>query len=149
MNEIAKVAYASGFFDGEGHIQIRNHSKRGSYMLSITAVQATPYPLTMFVELFGGTVSKRFTEYRATRRALFTWQSSSKQAEEALRRMMPYLVVKKDEAEVALRFRATFRPQYGERSKNSPEVEAAREEMMYLLQRMRVDKRAAHVTAAA
>mgnify|MGYP006888293429 FL=1 len=115
-------------------------------MLSVTAVQATPYPLTMFVDLFGGTMSKRFIQYRGTKRALFTWQSSSKQAEDALRRMMPYLVVKKDEAEVALRFRATFRPQYGERSKNAPEVESARQEMMYLLQRMRVEKRAAHVS---
>jgi hypothetical protein len=144
MTREVQVAYAAGFFDGEGHIRIQSHSKRGSYMLSVSAVQATPYPLPLFVELFGGTMKKRLLNYRGTKRALFTWQTSSACAERALREMMPFLIVKRDEAEVALRFRATFRPQHGERSKNSPEVELAREEMMRLLQSMRIEKRAAH-----
>lgn len=142
-----RIAYAAGFFDGEGHIRIQSHSRRGSYMLSVSAVQATPYPLDMFRELFGGTIKKRLIRYREEQKALFTWQASSKQAENALRQMMPYLIAKKDEVEVALKFRATFRPQYGERSKMAPEVEAAREEMMRLLQRMRVEKRAVHAAA--
>lgn len=141
----ADVAYLAGFFDGEGHIRITKHSSRGSFMLNISAVQATPYPLHLFVEKFGGTLKKRIIDYRGSPKALFTWQTSSACAENALREMLPYLVAKKDEADVALNFRSTFRPKYGERSKNSPELESSRLEMKLLLERMRHEKREAHI----
>lgn len=64
-------------------------------------------------------------------------------AQRALEMMLPYLRVKKDEAELALEFRRTFRPQYGERSRNPPEIDAKREAMMYSMQDMRKAKRAA------
>jgi hypothetical protein len=137
-----KVAYAAGFFDGEGHIRIQRHSRRGSYMLQISAVQATECPLPLFQQLFGGTVKKRVMHYRGTLRAQYTWQTSSRSAENALRAMLPYMRVKTDEAELALEFRATFRPQYGERSKNSPELEQRRMAMMFDLQEARKKKRA-------
>ena len=64
-------------------------------------------------------------------------------AQNALEILLPHLRVKHDEALVALEFRKTFRPQYGERSKNPPELDAKREAMMYDLQAMRKAKRAA------
>lgn len=137
-----KVAYAAGFFDGEGHIRIQRHSKRGSFMLQISAVQATLTPLPLFAELFGGTVHKRIMQYRGTPRAQYTWQASSKSAEMALRAMLPYLLVKLDEAQLALEFRSTFRPQYGDRSRNPPELDERRKAMMYDLQAARKTKRA-------
>jgi hypothetical protein len=143
MTRQEKVAYAAGFFDGEGHIRIQKHSRRGSYMLNISAVQATEKPLPVFVELFGGSLHRRVISYRGTVRPLYTWQTSSKAAEDALREMQPYLIAKADEVVLALEFRATFRPQYGERSKNPPELEAKREAMMYDLQAARKEKRAA------
>jgi hypothetical protein len=146
--EQLKIAYAAGFFDGEGHIRITQHSTRGSYMLQISAIQATPEPIEFLKELFGGTISKRFTIYKGGMKAVFTWQTSSKAAEITLLKMLPYLICKKDEAELALQFRKTFRPQYGERSKNSPELEQQRESMMYGLQKMRHDKRKVHENVA-
>lgn len=139
MNE--SLAYAAGFFDGEGHIRIQSHSVRGSYMLSVSVVQATPDPLDLFVDLFGGVVKRRLLPYRGQVRCLFTWQTSSMSAEKCLRQMLPFLRVKRAEADLALEFRATFRPQYGDRSKNTPEVEEARREAMLTLQQMRKDKR--------
>lgn len=136
-----QLAYAAGFFDGEGHIQIRRHSKRGSYMLAISAVQATENPLQLFVNGFGGTLKRRLIPYRNTFRVLWTWQCSSASAQDALEAMLPYLRVKRDEADLALEFRRTFRPQFGERSKNPPELEEKREAMMYGLQDMRKAKR--------
>lgn len=143
-----KIAYAAGFFDGEGHIRIQRHSSRGSYMLSVSAVQATEFPLPLFVELFGGTIKRRLLPYRNTIRQLFTWQVSSKAAENALKLMMPYLIAKLDEAQLALEFRSTFRPQYGDRSKNPPELEERRKSMMIELQQMRHQKRAFDLEAA-
>lgn len=142
MNRREIVAYCAGFFDGEGHIRIAKHSKRGSFMLQITAVQATEAPLPLFIKAFGGSLKRRVMSYRGRPKALWEWQASSKCAEEALREMQPFLIAKADEVALALEFRATFRPQYGERSKNTPELEAKREAMMYDLQAARKEKRA-------
>ena len=135
-----ELAWMAGFFDGEGHVRIQKHSARGSYMLSISAVQAHAAPLEIFVKKLGGTLKRRLMPYRGKLRVLWTWQTSSHAAQVALELMLPYLVVKKDEALLALEFRKTFRPQYGERSKNSESLEAEREKMMYGLQEIRKAK---------
>lgn len=149
MDRVHSVAWAAGFFDGEGHIRIAKHSKRGSYMLSISAVQATPEPIELLQKLFGGTAHKRVKSYRGALKVMFTWQASSKLAEGILMEMLPYLVVKRDEAELAFEFRRTFRPQFGDRSKNPPELEDRRRAMMLDLQQMRRDKREQHLPIAA
>lgn len=139
-----ELAYAAGFIDGEGHIRIQKHSVRGSYMLSVSAVQSTETPLPLLQKCFGGVVKRRVNfYYRGQLKIRWEWQASSKVAERALKLMLPYLRVKKDEAEVALEFRKTFRPQYGDRYKNPPEVDEKRKAMMYSLQDMRKAKRAA------
>ena len=117
-------------------------------MLQISAVQSTPEPIEFFVSLFGGTSVKRLMQYRGKPKVQYTWQASSKTAEMVLREMLPYLLVKKEEAELALQFRATFRPQYGDRKKNLPEVEEKRGAMMIDLQEMRKTKREAQLEAA-
>lgn len=141
-----EIAYAAGFFDGEGHIRITKHSKRGSYTLQLSAVQATLDPLPLFERVFGGTINRRLVKYRQTPRAIYTWQASSGVAELALRRMLPYLIAKKDEAELALSFRETFRPQFGNRSKTAPEVEEKRRALMICLQDARKQKRSDALT---
>lgn len=118
-------------------------------MLNISAVQATPEPVEKLRELFGGTVAKRIIPYRGEVRVLFTWQASSKLAETVITEMRPFLIAKADEADLALEFRRTFRPQFGDRRKNPPELEDRRYEMMVDLQQMRKEKRAQHLPIAA
>ena len=141
MHTASDVAYCAGFFDGEGHIRIQRHSTRGSYMLSISAVQSTLTPLDMFANLFGGKTKKRITKYRGEDKAIYEWQASSALAERVLREMYPYLRAKKDEADIAFAFRETFRPQYGDRSRLDQEVVSARKDAMLLLQATRIAKR--------
>jgi hypothetical protein len=118
-------------------------------MLSLSAVQSTPEPIEFLQNLFGGTVVKRVMPYRGQLKVQFQWQVSSKQAEQVLRMMQPYLIAKADEAILALEFRSTFRPQYGDRSKNPPELDAKREAMMHDLQEMRKAKRRKHIPECA
>lgn len=148
VQQEVELSYLAGFFDGEGHIRISKHSKRGSYMLQISVVQAEQNPLQFFKEVFGGTISSRLTDYRGGKRALFTWQASSKVAEEALRAMLPYLRTKDYEALIALEFRKTFRPRYGDRSKLSLELENTRRKQMLDLQSARKAKRSAGIVMA-
>jgi hypothetical protein len=141
MTRNEMIAYLAGFFDGEGHIQIAKHSKRGSYMLKITCVQATTYPLGEYVKMFGGTIAEHDFIYRGTPKRHWTWQASSKSAEMALREMQPYIIAKKDELEVALKFRSTFRPKFGDRSKMDASIIEDRRGMMIDLQEIRKAKR--------
>lgn len=139
---IADLAYAAGFFDGEGHIRIQQHSARcRTFMLQATATQATLFPLDWLQERFGGTVASRLQGYRGEQRAQYTWQISSAGAERFLRLILPYMLVKRDEAEIALQFRATFRPQFGDRSRMPESVLKERNDMRLQLQQLRKDKR--------
>lgn len=70
-------------------------------------------------------------------------------AERALAEMLPFIRAKKDEALVALEFRKTFRPQFGDRSRLGDDVVAGRMAMMYRLQEMRKEKRTASLVAYA
>lgn len=83
-----RIAYLAGFFDGEGRIRISKHSTRSSYMLKLQCCQATPYPLDMYVDEFGGTVAHSVVLYRGQPKNYYHWQASSKSAENALNKMM-------------------------------------------------------------
>lgn len=138
------LAYAAGFFDGEGHIRIQRHSTRcRTMMLQCSISQATEYPLDWFVEKFGGTVKGRLMKYRGDRRPLYGWQISSLGAEEFLRAIFPYLIAKKDEADIALAFRETFRPQHvkGGHKRMSEDVIEFRHKCSERLKSLRKQKR--------
>ena len=138
------LAYAAGFFDGDGHIRIQNHSKRcRTMMLQCTVVQATEEIVQWFAETFGGTVSSRLLKYRGGVRPLHTWQISSKGAERFLVEIYPYMKGKRDEADVALAFRATFRPQHvkGGHKRMSKDVIELRQSQSNLLRAIRKEKR--------
>lgn len=99
------VAWAAGFFDGEGYIGIsRGYSRNkrwGPYHhMSISASQRIREPLDRLVSIFDGTVCK------ATTRDLYLWTCTTRCAARALTAMLPYLSVKAPQARVALSFQA-------------------------------------------
>jgi hypothetical protein len=125
----ADLAYAAGFFDGEGHIRIQKHSSRcATFMLQVIVTQSTEQPLDWFVASFGGTCKKRLVPYKGTRKVRWDWQASSAVADNFLRLVYPYLRNKKDEADIALEFRGTFRAQHvvGGHKKMDSEIIARR-----------------------
>ncbi len=83
----------------------------------------------MYIEAFGGTLGSRKTKYRGMDKRLYTWQASSAVAERAIRQMRPFFRTKAEEADLALEFRATFRPQFGDRSRMPEEVVNKRREI--------------------
>lgn len=104
MSEDLRVAWAAGFFDGEGHVQItRGYLKRADwgpyYHMLISATQLREEPLRELVALFGGTICLES-------RGLYIWTCTTRNAAAALERMLPYLRVKREQALVALAFQA-------------------------------------------
>lgn len=119
----AQVIWAAGLFDGEGHIALAHHAYRahlrtrrngikgglgfGSIVLCLS-VQNTHPGIARLADLFGGRIYRAPARNSRERNKL-SWEASSEVAEQALRELLPHLVIKRGEAELALRFQATKR----------------------------------------
>lgn len=106
MNPI-DLAWAAGFFDGEGSIFIQNKGK-GITSLRITTSQVNPLPIAKFFELFGGHTSYQ-TPKNKNWNPQWKWEQDSRSASETLEKLLPYLIVKKEVALLALEFQAQKR----------------------------------------
>lgn len=109
MRRKLEIAWAAGFFDGEGTIAIsRGYSKREGwgpyYSMKISASQRIRYPLDQLVRLFGGTVCK------SNGRDIYIWTCATRDGVRALREMLPFLTIKRDQAIVAIAFQKRRKP---------------------------------------
>jgi hypothetical protein len=126
-----RAAYFAGFFDGEGSISItfqQPPGRRRTHVLQVAAGQCDRAAIEAMRDAFGGRVYPRRSE--PGRRPFWHWIASAAVAEAALREMLPYLVVKREQATLALRFRELYGPEHGTTGRGrraSPELVAARE----------------------
>jgi hypothetical protein len=98
----ADAAYAAGFFDGEGSINIRLPSKGSGHRLVIHVAQANRLPLEWLRERWGGSV--RPLKRPADRKPVWEWTLASKQAKRFLEAVLVFLIVKRAEAVIAVDF---------------------------------------------
>jgi len=99
------LAYLAGFMDGEGCISLvrsRPTEKNPGYHLIIVVTQLNPDPLVMYQVAFGGSIHRAVD--KRGHRPRITWQTSGRNAGRALEALRPFLVVKADEADLALEF---------------------------------------------
>jgi hypothetical protein len=100
--------YFAGLFDGEGCIRIGKWSKPNSthvrYSLHATlGVNYLPV-IQLMHETYGGSISENRHDLRGpNNRIVFIWTGASRVAAEFLHRVSPYLVIKREQAAVALR----------------------------------------------
>jgi hypothetical protein len=95
-------AYLAGFFDGEGHISIRRDPRRAwSCYVDIGATQRDRAPLRLLVKAYGGKVIKKSFDPRCN--VCYQWRcSKANDVLWALYRMLPWLIVKRRKARIAL-----------------------------------------------
>ena len=92
------VAWAAGFFDGEGTIQVLSlQPRRYSHRLKISAVQTTVEPIRRLQHIFGGFVGGPYSN-SGKRRDYWVWSLDDMPVKAALRRMLPHLTVKREQA---------------------------------------------------
>lgn len=96
-------AYIAGFFDGEGHIGVYTRSDAGrtcSLRTQLTQNEASWswQILTELRDRFGGNVSIQPTLSGGTK---LNWQLNSDKAANFLATILPHLVIKREQAEVA------------------------------------------------
>ena len=100
--EATTYAYLAGILDGEGSIMLRRQGRGMQVCLSVTMTD--PEPLQLFRAAFGGSVI-RSSRLTVTHKSVYRWYVGSARAESALRYLLPYLLVKRARAEVALKVR--------------------------------------------
>jgi hypothetical protein len=100
VNEHDFLVWTAGFFDGEGCISLQRRRRDGNvyHRLRINASQNDPEALYRLRAVWGGSVSL-YEEKRAAQ-----WTLAETRAREFLEAVAPYLIVKRREAEVALRY---------------------------------------------
>ena len=111
------LAYAAGFFDGEGCVLVSRHKNKFSlggfnHHLSMTIAQQDRRPLELLCQAFGGTYERSGWRYdengnvldKGRDRGVLRWKLVGRKAMEFLAAIEPYSVVKKDQINVALQF---------------------------------------------
>ncbi len=91
-------AYLAGILDGEGCITIYHEKKfKTTYILSVTVAMRCPHAIKLFKDEFGGSQCLRSS-------GVLAWTIRSNKALFLLKQLLPYLVVKKKQAEVGIEF---------------------------------------------
>jgi hypothetical protein len=142
MNDQIFLAWAAGFFDGEGCVMVspRNNGKFHSLFTSVT--QQEPAALHLFKQRFGGNVTPDKTatsnSYERKRGPVlcWRWKASSKEAYAFLKAIEPYCVVKAEQVRVALEY-PSVGVKFVSRNPIPEEVRVKREQVMKSLQAIR------------
>ncbi len=108
MTDVFWLAWAAGIFDGEGSVFLIRQSNRGKRgtgkndRLVVKVVNTDPRMLVRLREIAGGRISSQ--RIRGTRRPSWEWITTGVSAKAFLRMVRPWLVVKGEQADVALTF---------------------------------------------
>lgn len=112
-------AWAAGILDGEGCIQLISRKGRtgprgvgrAGFCLRVDVGNTDPRMLLKLKELFGGSaVSRRKTNRGYGTMPMWQWSLGCAQAEAMLRAVLPWLVVKKEQADLAIISRELVQP---------------------------------------
>lgn len=112
-----EIAWAAGFFEGEGTIQISGRRQKSIGILSVELSQVDLVPITFLVQRWGGSVY-RYPKTR-TGRSYNRWVFIARNAATFLRDIEPHVV--RDEVRVKIVLALTFQDQklstWGNRTK--------------------------------
>ena len=101
-------AYFAGLFDGEGCVSI-NKTKgpknkpysRFGFQLRISITNTNLEVLEKLQKVYGGKIYKR---EKSNARSYYDWVAASNQAIDPLTKWTPFLIIKRDQANIALEF---------------------------------------------
>lgn len=109
MQTIEKLAYLAGFVDGEGCVGIKKCAKQNvsrgySYSTFIIVKNTRKAPLYLLQEIFGGNVSPDAMRSNPNHSSCWAWQRNGPITVGILKALLPYLIIKKPQAELAIDF---------------------------------------------
>ena len=110
----AEIGYLAGIIDGEGHISItrhrgprpRGHRYYALFSVQVAVTNTNPKVHEWLSERFVGTCHVHWRKKidHARHKPSFRWRTSAKVTREMLELTLPYLVIKREQALLALKF---------------------------------------------
>ena len=94
------AAWAAGYIDGEGSIGVNTY--QGAYRLTIQVSSSVPASLEKLHALFGGHLGGPYKASGRGRQKAWKWTPAGRLGIEMLRRVLPFLTIKAEEARLAL-----------------------------------------------
>lgn len=140
-----ELAYLAGIIDGEGCITFH---RRGGTNAHICATQLqvgnTDLRLLQWIQVrFGGSV-KIERRMNTSHQTVWRWIAHVDNLEEMLAAVLPYLVIKRDQAELLLAYRKTLAPTIcGHRARGVIAADVKRERQRLMLALTELNKRGA------
>lgn len=101
----AKVIWAAGFVDGEGCISISSNyggRRSRSLALRLCVAQVDRRPVDILAALFTGSILSHIP--KPPRRKYYQWAITSRKALSALIELEPFLINKREQAQLAIEF---------------------------------------------
>jgi hypothetical protein len=91
----------AGFVDADGSISIVTVAKNKRYIPKLTVCNCKKEVVYLFADHFGGKIRKRVWKNKNWR-PNFEWTLTSKKASHVIKKLLPYLLIKKKQAELVL-----------------------------------------------
>ena len=126
-----QLAWAAGIFDGEGCISLRFIPQRGSHQLRIAVNSTDGIMAKKFHEWFGGRYRSR-VDRRYPRRPIAEWYAQGKLAGKVLTILQPYLLVKAQQADLAIAYVETIQENKGG---DGPKISDEMRDLRFLIER--------------
>jgi hypothetical protein len=146
---VAELAYLAGIIDGEGSIYIGNFSSNPKtnvpyYQTKIEVTNTDQGLIDWLCATFGG--SKRAYTPKQTpktsRKPVFNWNTSGDRCRDICELIMPYLIIKKRQAEIMIKIRATFIPTV---EKGRQGIAPLSQEVLVIRQQLMEEMRSLHI----
>ena len=99
-----EIAYIAGLFDGEGCVRIKQANQGGNSYYVIAHITNTNKKMLEKVEIYFGGNTRKQEEGR--NKPVYNWSLSSSEAVDFLKTLCPFLIEKKEQAELAIYFHA-------------------------------------------
>ena len=121
VEEVAlELAYTAGIMDGEGSIMIQKtqgYTKLSDHYFRLIVVIANTdsWLIVWLHTTYGGYMYD--TPAKPGCKPLFTWRITGKPAKVFLESILPYLHIKKPQAELAIKFQGNKKPRFGKKVK--------------------------------
>ena len=112
MKKIIQLAYAAGIIDGEGSFYIGcNKSLNNKFNSRVYVVNTDIRLIQWLKQTFGGLTYSRKSIKNQNWKTKYEWILEKSRIDEFCHKILPYLIIKKQHAEIMIKFRKTFRKQ--------------------------------------
>jgi len=120
MTKREKLAYCAGIIDGEGCISIHDGPRQRNWTIRVTVDMQSEKIINFLIGTFGGHSNR--VEKATAKYAIYYWYMCGAKAFEILKKIKPYLVEKRPQADEAIKF-YVHQKNYGNRQLTQQEIQ--------------------------